>query len=351
MVLADLGADIIRIDRPGGSIDIGPSDFLLRGRASIIIDLKAEEGVEVALDLTERSDFLIEGLRPGVMERLGLGPDVCHERNPTLVYGRMTGWGQSGPLAHTAGHDIDYIAVAGALHPIGRAGSPPPPPLNLIGDFGGGSMFLVSGILAALFARDRVGGQVVDAAMVDGTAVLTTMAHSMLAAGIRTMARESNLLDGGAPFYDTYECADGEFVAVGALEPQFYSAFMEGIGVEDPPGQYDRSTWPELRQIIASAFRTRTRDEWADHFADTDACVAPVLSLDEAPAHPFNAARDVFIEVGDQVHPAPAPRFDTTPTGSPSAPRSPGADTAAVLAKLGYDAERIDGLRAAGVVH
>ncbi|MBT8196950.1 MAG: CoA transferase, partial [Acidimicrobiia bacterium] len=320
MVLADLGADIIRIDRPSAlAASVSPgSDYLLRGRRSVVIDLKTEAGIEVALDLIARSDFLIEGLRPGVMERLGLGPDACHDRNPDLIYGRMTGWGQTGPLSQTAGHDIDYIALAGALHPIGRADSPPPPPLNLVGDFGGGSMFLVAGILSALLARDRVGGQVVDAAMVDGTAVLTTMAHSMKASGLQTSTRESNLLDGGSPFYDTYECADGRFIAVGALEPQFYAAFMTGLGIDEPPEQYDASTWPAMRRTIAETFRTRSRDEWADHFAGTDACVAPVLSLDEAPTHPTNTTREVFIDVDGATQPAPAPRFSATPPGAPS---------------------------------
>lgn len=352
MVLADLGADVIRVDRPGHAISPAaiPADFLQRSRRSIVLDLKAADGLDVALALVERADVLIEGLRPGVMERLGLGPEACHERNPQLVYGRMTGWGQTGPLASTAGHDIDYLAIAGALHPIGRAASPPPPPLNLVADFGGGSMFLVTGILAALHARERAGGQVVDAAMVEGTAVLTTLLHSMIRSGLWSEAREANLLDGGAPFYDTYECADGRYMAVGAIEPAFFAALMDGLDVDDHPEQYDVGSWPVLRSLIAAAFRSRSRDEWAEVFAATDACAVPVLTPAEATRHPHNTARQVFVEVEGAVQPAPAPRFDVTPTSPPRSPREPGADTDAVLTELGYTDADVSSLRAGGVV-
>jgi alpha-methylacyl-CoA racemase len=288
-----------------------------------------------------------------VAERLGIGPQVCAGRNPRLVFARMTGWGQHGPLAGIAGHDIDYIGVSGALYPIGREGQRPVPPLNLVGDFGGGGMLLALGVLAALLERQRSGlGQVVDAAMVDGSALLSSFLYGLRASGAWQDARGVNLLDGGAPFYDTYETADGQYVAVGALEPKFYAELLAGLGLDDAdlPGQYDRAGWPVLRERFAAAFLRRTRDEWAAAFAGSDACVAPVLSPAEAPAHPYNAARGTFVELAGVVQPAPAPRFGRSPAGRPSPPRRPGADTDAVLAGLGHAPAEIAALRARGVV-
>ncbi len=356
MLLADLGAEVLRIDRAGGGvapINLAPQhDLLNRGRRSVAVDLKHPDGAGVVLRLVERADALVEGFRPGVAERLGIGPAACRDRNPHLVYGRMTGWGQSGPLAHTAGHDIDYIAVAGALHPIGPAAAPVPP-LNLIGDFGGGAMFLALGIVAALVERQRSGeGQVVDAAMVDGAAVLTTMFHGLRAAGGWTDDRAANLLDGGAPFYGVYETADGGHVAVGALEPQFFAELLEGLGIDpaDVPAQYDRDGWPQLRAAFATAFRARTRAEWASLFADTDACVAPVLSLGEAPGHPHNAARETFLDLDGIVQPAPAPRFERTPAGQPGPPPRPGEHAAAALGDWGFSAAEVAALRSSGAL-
>jgi alpha-methylacyl-CoA racemase len=322
MILADLGADVILVDRPGGR-PVPPPGPLQRGRRVVELDLKAPDGLGALLRLVERADVLVEGYRPGVAERLGFGPAHCEKINPRLVYGRMTGWGQDGPLAARAGHDIDYIAVAGALEPLGRAGERPHAPLNLIGDFAGGGMLLAVGILAALLERERSGcGQVVDAAMVDGSALLMALFHGMIADGSWPFPRGANLLDGGAPFYDTYETSDGGFVAVGALEPPFYAALLDGLGLAeaDLPGQLDRDGWPALRARFAEVFATRTRDEWAAVFAGTDACVAPVLSPTEAPAHPHNRARKTFVEVDGLAQPAPAPRFGRTPAGPPSAP-------------------------------
>src|SRR5580704_4230202 len=357
MVLSDLGADVLRVDRPEacGPDAEAPADPLARGRRSIGLDLKDPEGVRLLLRLAERADVLVEGFRPGVAERLGFGPDVCLRRNPRLVFARMTGWGQQGPLAPTAGHDIDYIAVSGVLHGIGRAGQRPVPPLNLVGDFGGGGMLLAVGVLAALVERERSGlGQVVDAAMVDGSALLNSFLYGLLGRGLWQEERGTNLLDGGAPFYDTYQTADGRHVAVGALEPKFYAALLAGLGLAGPgdqelPGQYDRAGWPVLQARFAAAFRSRTQAEWAEVFAGTDACVAPVLGLAEAPAHPHNVARGVFIDVGGVVQPAPAPRFGRTAAGPPQPPPRPGADTDAVLAGLGYAAAQIAALRARGV--
>jgi len=353
MVLADLGARVVRIDRVAEAGSSALPDPLGRSRRSIALDLKHPEGLGVALRLVEGADVAVEGWRPGVAERLGVGPDACLARNPRLVYGRMTGWGQDGPLAAEAGHDIDYLAVAGALEPIGRAGGPPVPPLNLVADFGGGGMLLAVGILAALLERERSGrGQVVDAAMVEGTALLTTMLHGFRAAGLWAGERGENLLDSGAPFYDVYETADGRYVAVGALEPQFFAALLEGLGLDPAalPAQHDRSGWPVMRERLAAAFRARTRDEWAAHFAGRDACVAPVLGPGEAPAHPHLRARGSFVEVAGIPVPAPAPRFGRTPAGRPrSAPR-PGEHTDEILGEAGYDAGAIRSLRAAGAV-
>ncbi len=355
MILADLGADVLRVDRAErcGPQARVPADPLSRGRRSIGLNLKDQGAVEVLLRLTEEADVLVEGFRPGVAERLGFGPEVCAARNPRLIFARMTGWGQEGPLAPTAGHDIDYIAISGALGPIGRAGERPVPPLNLVGDFGGGGMLLAMGILAALVERATSGtGQVVDAAMVDGSALLTSFLYGMLATGAWQDRRGSNLLDGGAPFYDTYVCADGGYVAVGALEPQFYAALLAGLGLTDAglPSQHDRAGWPVLRERLAAAFASRTRDAWAQVFAGTDACVFPVLSLTEAPVHPHAAARGAFVEVDGVVQPAPAPRFSRSAAGHPAAPPRPGADTDGVLASLGMTEDEVADLRARGVI-
>ncbi|MBT2211491.1 CaiB/BaiF CoA-transferase family protein [Actinomadura sp. NEAU-AAG7] len=341
MLLADLGADVIRIDRVSavGDAATGGTDFTNRGKRSVAVDLKSERGRDVVLRLAERSDVLLEGFRPGVTERLGIGPEDCLDRNPALVYGRMTGWGQEGPLARSAGHDIGYIAITGALHAIGRAGGPPQVPLNLLGDFAGGSMYLVTGVLAALLeARTSGRGQVVDAAIVDGTAHLSTFTHSFLAAGLWEDRRGVNLLDTGAPWYDVYETADGRHMAVGALEPRFYGEFVRGLGLdpEDLPSRDDRAGWPGLRDRFAAAFRTRTRDEWAAIFLPGDGCVAPVLSMEEAKAHPYNASREVFPEIAGHRQPAPAPRFSRTVPETDGLPVLPGGQTRAVLEDLGF---------------
>ncbi|MEV7791895.1 CaiB/BaiF CoA-transferase family protein [Streptomyces sp. NPDC087512] len=334
MLLADLGADVVRVDRPGGpGLAIDPAhDVTNRNKRSVIVDLKAPGGPARVLDLAERADVLVEGYRPGVAERLGVGPEACHARNPRLVYGRMTGWGQDGPLAQRAGHDIGYIALTGTLGMIGAHDGPPAVPANLLGDYAGGSLYLVVGILAALHhARATGTGQVVDAAIVDGAAHLSTMIHGMLAAGSWQDRRGSNLLDGGCPFYGTYETADGGHMAVGALEPRFYAEFTDLLGIPGTaPARDDPARWPELREAIAARFRTRTRDEWAAVFADSDACVAPVLSLREAPHHPHLAARATFTAHGGITQPAPAPRFSATPTAVRTGPARPGADADSV---------------------
>ena len=324
MMLADLGADVVRIDRPGQLTDPElPRDQLLRGRRIMHADLKAENDLREVLTLVQRADVLLEGFRPGVVERLGIGPEIALKLNPRLVYARMTGWGQDGPLSQRAGHDINYIATTGALHAIGRKDERPVPPLNLAGDFGGGSMFLVVGVLAALFETNQSGrGQVVDAAMVDGCGILLQMVRAMYAAGIWRDERGSNMFDGGAPYYDTYTCKDGRHVAVGALEPQFYAELLRGLELTDAclPQQDDEAGWPVLRGAFTEAFASRTRDEWAAVFADRDACVSPVLSIAEAPDYPHASARDAYVRVDGVTQPAPAPRFSRTPTGVPSSP-------------------------------
>ncbi|MFJ9562868.1 CaiB/BaiF CoA transferase family protein [Streptomyces fuscichromogenes] len=341
MLLADLGADVVVVDRPGGvhTPAGGPTDNLTnRGKRSVALDLKTPEGVATALDLAARADVLIEGFRPGVCERLGLGPERCWERNPALVYGRMTGWGQDGPLAATAGHDLSYLALSGVLHAIGNADAKPQVPLNLVGDFGGGSLYLVVGLLAALRHAERTGrGQVVDAAIVDGAAHLGTLFHGMLASGLWEDRRGVNLLDSGAPFYDTYETADGRYMAVAALEPQFYAEFVRLLGLpeSDAGQQMDQGSWPGLRNRIATAFRSRTRDEWAKVFEMSDACVSPVLSLREAPDHPHLAARGAFTAPGGVRQPVPAPRFSETPPPAGWPPPVPGTHTAEVLIDWG----------------
>jgi alpha-methylacyl-CoA racemase len=352
MLLADLGAEVLRVDRPATSRPAWPT-VLARGRRSVVVDLKHPDGAGVVLDLVASAGALVEGFRPGVAERLGIGPDACLARNPRLVYGRVTGWGQEGPWRLAAGHDIDYVAVAGALHPIGQAGGPPVPPLNLVGDFGGGGMLLALGVVAALLEAGRSGrGQVVDAAMVDGAALLTTQFHELLAAGLWREERGANLLDGGAPFYGVYETADGRHLAVGALEPQFFAELLRRLGLDagDLPDQLDRDGWPVLRERLAGLFRTRTRDQWGELLAGTDACVAPVLGLGEAPAHPHNRARGTFVEVGGVTQPAPAPRFSRTPPGPPSPPAPPGAHTDQALADWGVDPGELARLRAAGAI-
>ncbi|MFI1302234.1 CaiB/BaiF CoA transferase family protein [Streptomyces sioyaensis] len=335
MLLADLGADVVRIDRPGGAgLGIDPAyDLTNRNKRSVLVDLKTPEGVAQVRELVARADVLVEGYRPGVAERLGVGPEECLALNPRLVYGRMTGWGQQGPLAETAGHDIGYIAITGALGMIGSPDGPPAIPANLVGDYAGGSLYLVIGILAALqHARSEDGrGQVVDAAIVDGTAHLTAMIHGMLAAGGWQDRRGSNLLDGGAPFYGAYETADGGHMAVGALEKRFYGEFIRLLGLaQEVPDRDDLAAWAELRAAIAARFRTRTREEWTAVFEGSDACVAPVLSLREAPRHPHLAARGTFVEHGGITQPAPAPRFSRTPGALRRPPARPGADTAEI---------------------
>jgi alpha-methylacyl-CoA racemase len=313
MLLADLGADVVRVDRPGQPQD-PPWPVLGRGRRSVVIDLKNPSGPAALLALIDRADVLLEPYRPGVAERLGVGPDVCCQRNPRLVYGRMTGWGQTGPWRQMAGHDIDYIAVTGALHAIGRADGPPQPPLNLLGDFAGGSMFLLSGVLAALLERERSGqGQVIDASIVDGTASLTAFVHGMLATGSWRDERGVNPLDTGAPYYDVYETADGQWMAVGAIEPAFFAELIRLLEIEDVPPQHDQARWPELRTALAHRFAQRTRNEWTSVFAATDACVAPVLSFAEAAGHPQLADRGTLVTRDGVLQPAPAPRFSRTP--------------------------------------
>jgi alpha-methylacyl-CoA racemase len=336
MLLSDMGADVIRIDRPadaGGDAE----PVLGRGKRSVILDLKDPTGLGSLLRLVETADVLIDVYRPGVAERLGFGPAICLARNPRLVFGRMTGWGQSGPLAARAGHDIDYIAVAGALGAMGRAGAVPAPPLNLVADYGGGALYLVVGVLAALVERARTGkGQVVDAAMVDGAASLTALFHQMAAAGMWRDERGVNLLDGGAPFYDVYPASDGRFVALGAIEPKFFAELLSGLGLDadDLPAQYDRSGWPRLREAIGAALARETRDFWEERFAGSDACVAPVLTMAEAATHPYNTARGVFVETGGVIQPGPAPRFEGAKRAPGPAPR-PGDHTVEILASLG----------------
>ncbi|MEU9732857.1 CaiB/BaiF CoA-transferase family protein [Streptomyces sp. NPDC048002] len=334
MLLADLGADVVRVDRPGGpGLAIDPAfDVTNRNKRSVVVDLKAPDGPARVLDLVARADILIEGYRPGVAERLGVGPEACRARNARLVYGRMTGWGQDGPLAPRAGHDIGYIAVTGALGMIGAPGEPPPAPANLLGDYAGGSLYLVVGVLAALHhARATGTGQTVDAAIVDGTAHLSAMIHGMLAAGGWQDRRGANLLDGGCPYYGTYETADGAYMAVGALEPRFYEEFLHLLGIEGHTDtRRDFTRWGELREAVAARFLTRTRDEWTAVFEGSDACVAPVLTLREAPGHPHLAARGTFTDHDGITQPAPAPRFSATPTAVRTGPALPGADTADV---------------------
>jgi alpha-methylacyl-CoA racemase len=360
MMLADMGADVIRIDRkpdpdaPNPYPMLGTKfDVMARGRRSLALDLKDPRARQLLLDLVAKADVLVEGFRPGVMERLGLGPDPCLDRNPRLVYGRVTGWGQSGPLSQAAGHDINYVALSGMLHAMGREDGPPAPPLNLVGDFGGGAMMLAFGVVCAAFeARQSGKGQVVDAAMTDGSALLGAMMYGLRAFGSWTDRRESNLLDGGAPFYDCYACLDGKFISIGAIEPQFYTQLLALAGVDDPQfrKQWRQADWPELKRKFAALFAARTRDEWCRLLEGTDVCFAPVLDMAEAPGHAHNAARATFVEVEGVTQPAPAPRFSRTQAEIGSPPSSPGQDSAAVLAAWGWSAASVEALRRAGVV-
>ena len=352
MLLADLGAEVVRIDRAqnarGGDPAKPPSDPLLRGRRNIAFDLKQPHAIEAVLRLVEKADAILEGFRPGVMERLGLGPDVCLARNPRLVYGRMTGWGQDGPMAQAAGHDINYIALAGALEPIGRAGQPPLPPLNLVGDFGGGGMLLAFGVLAGLLEAKGSGkGQVVDAAMVDGAALLMSMFWGMRHSGFWSDVRGTNLLDTGAHFYEVYACADGKYISLGSIEPQFYAELLKLSGLEGQtlPPQMDRSQWPAMKQRLEALFKTRTRDEWCRIMEGSDVCFAPVLAMSEAAAHPHNAARKTFIEVAGMTQPAPAPRFSRTATAVERPPAHAGQHSEEVLAGWGFNSDEIRALR------
>lgn len=351
MLLSDLGADVVRIDRKGGRGG-NPSDVTSRGRRSIALDLKNPAAIETCLKLIENADAVFEGFRPGVMERLGLGPDVCLKRNPKLVYGRMTGWGQTGPWAHAAGHDMNYIAITGALHAIGTKDKPVPP-LNLVGDFGGGALYLAFGLLAGVISARQTGkGQVIDCAMSDGAASLMAMFYGFKAAGAWQDDRRANLLDGGAHFYDTYRCADGEWVSIGSIEPQFYALLLEKTGAKDPDfaRQMDRAAWPELHDKLAAIIATRTRAEWTEIMGGTDVCFAPVLDLDEAPAHPHNAARKTFVEVAGVTQPAPAPRFSATPGQIQGPPPKIGAHDREALADWGFSAAEIDALERAGAL-
>lgn len=358
MMLADMGADVLRIDRAsaatGQSNSAAAKDILNRGRRSIAVDLKSDAGRALVLDLAAKADGLVEGFRPGVMERLGLGPEACHRANERLVYGRMTGWGQDGPWAKMAGHDINYIAIAGALHTFGRKGGKPTPPINMVGDFGGGGMFMAFGIVCGLLEANRSGkGQVVDSAMVDGSAVLMTMIHAFSAMGMWRDERGVNLLDTGAHFYDAYETADGKFLSIGAIEPQFYAEFLEKMDLAADPAfkaQMDQNGWDELKEKVSARVKTKRRDEWAEIFDGSDACVAPVLSLSEAPSHPHNAHRGTFIEVDGVTQAAPAPRFSKTPAATPGRAPSPGEHTKTALLDWGFDASRVDAMLADGAI-
>ena len=355
MMLADMGAEIIRVDR-SAAVGSGArtADVLARGRKSIAVDLKNPQGVETVLKLVETADVLLEGFRPGVTERLGLGPDVCLERNPKLVYGRMTGWGQTGTMAHAAGHDINYISLSGVLHAIGEAGSRPTPPLNLVGDFGGGGMLLAFGIVAALYERGVSGkGQVIDAAMTDGSALLANSIFGLMGQGVWNHNRGSNLLDGGAHFYGTYKTKDARFVSIGSIEPQFYALLLEKTGLDQDPElakQMSRDDWPKLREKLAAVLATKTRDEWDEIMLGTDICYAPILNFDEAVAHPHNQARNTFVASADIVQAAPAPRFSRTEPELPEPPVAPGEHSEEVLASMGLDAAAIAELKASGAV-
>ncbi len=348
MMLSDMGADIIRIERKGGlSLTEPKYDILTRNRRSVSINLRKPNGVTAFLRLVEQVDALQEGFRPGVMEKLGLGPDICLKHNPKLVYGRMTGWGQDGPLAGAAGHDINYIALSGALHAIGRKGQKPVPPLNLVGDFGGGGMLLAFGMVCALLEVRKSGsGQVVDAAMVDGSAALMAIIYGLHAAGLWSINSGTNLLDSGAHFYDTYETADGKFIAIGSIEPQFYELLLKLAAIDDPDykNQLDFNQWPQLKEKLAAVFKTKTRDQWCEIMEGSDVCFAPVLSMSEAPRHPHNEQRKTFTKIDGVLQPAPAPRFSRTKPAIKNPPPKPGRDTQAVLEDFGFSSEEIEAL-------
>ncbi len=352
MLLSDLGADVVRIDRKGGGRGGSRTDITARGRRSVAMDLKTPEAIAACLELMERCDAVLEGFRPCVMERLGLGPDVALKRNPALVYGRMTGWGQSGPYASAAGHDMNYIAISGALSAIGTE-EKPVPPLNLVGDFGGGALYLAFGLLAGVIHARRTGeGQVVDCAMSDGAASLMAMFYGFKAAGAWTGERRSNLLDGGAHFYDTYRCSDGKWISIGSIEPQFYALLLEKTGITDPQfaHQMDRSKWPQLREALARVIATKTRDEWSSIMGGSDVCFAPVLDLDEAPQHPHNKARGTFLEIEGVIQPAPAPRFSRTPGAVSGPPPGIGAHSREALADWGLSEAAIGALVACNAI-
>lgn len=357
MLLSDMGAEVLRIDRAEDA-NLGiPTDakfgVLNRGRRSVALDLKKKEGTEVALKLIAKADALIEGFRPGVMERLGLGPDVCLARNPRLVFGRMTGWGQEGPLAHAAGHDINYIALTGALHSIGRKGEAPVPPLNLVGDFGGGGAYLALGVVAALLEAQKSGkGQVIDVAMIDGASSLMAAIYGLRAAGRWTDTRGDNILDTGAHYYDVYETSDGKYVSIGSIEPKFYAELLRlsGLEHEELPRQNDKNAWPALKERVAAIFRSKTRDEWCRIMEGSDVCFAPVLSMQEAPQHPHNRQRGTFVEIDGVVQPAPAPRFSRTPSAIQRPPAQPGEHTEEALKDWGFSATEVEQLRGCGAI-
>jgi alpha-methylacyl-CoA racemase len=354
MMLADFGADVIRVDRPGTRTALPEKYALSRGRRSIIIDMKQPDGLAAFMTLVERADVLLEGFRPGVAERLGFGPDACLARNPRLVYGRMTGWGQQGPMSQMAGHDLNYLALTGALTLLQRRpGSRPVTPPGLLADFGGGGLMLAFGVVCGLLEARRSGaGQVVDAAMTDGVASLTTLIYSMTAQGRWVDQPGVNFCDGGSPYYDSYETADGRYVVVAAIEPQFYAALLDKLGLSaaDLPDRDDQANWPRLKKLFADIFITRSRDEWTEHFDGSDACVTPMLTFSEAPGHPHNAARGTIVEAFGVTQPAPTPRFSRTPGAIAGPPPAPGAQSAEVLLAWGFPAEKVDELLAAGTV-
>jgi len=353
MMLSDMGADVIRVERPDNPMSMGRADILNRGRRSVAIDLKDPRGVKLLLDMVEKADMLQEGFRPGVMEKLGLGPDTCLDRNPSLVYGRITGWGQDGPLSHLAGHDINYISLSGALHAIGNKGQKPVPPLNLLGDFGGGAMLAAFGMVCALLETRKSGrGQVVDASMVDGSALLMTMIYQFKAAGMWRDERGTNILDTGAHFYDTYETSDGRWIAVGAIEGKFYQLLVDGIQAADPDfaDQNNQSKWPELKEKLADIFKTKTRDEWCDILQETDACFSPVLSMDEAINHPHNTFRNTFIDYEGVIQPAPAPKLSRTKPEIQGLPPTPGEHNSTALADWGFSDDIIKQYITDGVI-
>lgn len=357
MMLADMGAEVIRVDRPGGNelmrIVAPQFDTMARSRRSLALDLKRDGAIDAVLRMVEQADILLEGFRPGVMERLGLGPDKCFARNPKLVYGRLTGWGQDGPLAQAAGHDLNYIALSGVLHTIGKPDEAPSPPMNFLGDMAGGGMSLAFGVLCALHETGRSGrGQVVDAAMLDGSALLATMNWGLFGAGIVRNERGVNTIDGASHFYNCYVCADGKYLAVASAEPQFYALLRKLAGLEDASfdAQNDPDRWPQQKEKLARVFRTKTRSEWCALMEGTDVCFAPVLDWREAPQHPHNVARQVFIDVGGVVQPAPAPRFSRTPAAKPTAPVPPGSNTEEVLRDWGFEPKDIESLRATGAI-